>query len=390
MIEHLGLVGRQSLLDIFNLPWRDGRLPRDWKRAIVIPIKKPGKEAGSPESYRPIALTSIICKIIERMILARLKYFLDLNDLLDGAQYGFRRGHGTTDRVLYMCQKIRDAQNNKPTNHSIAVFLDLSKAFGRVWKHKLIIKLHEYGRINGRALAWIHDFLGRRAISFKYNNTFSDSYKICQGVPQGSVLSPILFTIYLTGIEELLTRRCEVEIFADDVVLWKSGAQVEEIESDVNLALGDLREFADHHKLNLNANKSYKLERVQLNAACIFTGLRNSCPNKIVLYEADLQTLRFRGGAGLEKYFKNLISYGSHNRTSLFLRGWKSNQRLKKISPMSLATELNLISQEVECHSIKNCINPSEGLLGVFFHTELQQDVNKADTVPALMKQMTL
>ncbi|GBO06673.1 hypothetical protein AVEN_90420-1 [Araneus ventricosus] len=282
--------------------------------------------------------------------------------------------------------------------------------------------------------------------------------------------------------------------FADDIVLWKSGAQVEEIESDVNLALGDLREFADHHKLILNANKSYvsffttnkklynyeprvrfdgqnistvkhpkylgflldpeftcnkhieslitksrrrlnilkyisgrdwganaetlrttyialirpileyglpvyfcasdsnlqKLERVQLSAARIITGLRNSCPNKIVLYEADLQPLRFRGGAGLEKYFNKLISYGSHNRTSLFLRGWKSNQRLKKNSPMSLATELNLISREVECHSLKNCINPSEGLLGVFFHTELQQAVNKADTVPALMKQMAL
>ncbi|GBL97821.1 hypothetical protein AVEN_231974-1 [Araneus ventricosus] len=125
-------------------------------------------------------------------------------------------------------------------------------------------------------------------------------------------------------------------------------------------------------------------------AARIITGLRNSCPNKIVLYEADLQPLRFRGGAGLEKYFNKLISYGSHNRTSLFLRGWKSNQRLKKNSPMSLATELNLISREVECHSLKNCINPSEGLLGVFFHTELQQAVNKADTVPALMKQMAL
>ncbi|GBO09473.1 putative RNA-directed DNA polymerase from transposon X-element [Araneus ventricosus] len=257
MIEHLGPVGRQSLLDIFNLSWRNGRLPRDWKRAIIIPIKKPGKVAGSPESYKYIALTSVICKIMERMILARLKYFLDLKDLLDGAQYGFRIGHGTPDQVLYMCQKIRDAQNNKPTNHSMAVFLDLSKAFDRVWKHKLIIKLHEYGRINGRALACIHDFLGRRVIRVKYNNTLSEDCKISQGVPQGSVLSPIPFVIYLTGIEELLTRRCEVGIFADDIVSWKSRAQVEEIESNVNLALGDLREFADHHKLILNANKSY-------------------------------------------------------------------------------------------------------------------------------------
>ncbi|GBL76984.1 hypothetical protein AVEN_12647-1 [Araneus ventricosus] len=133
-----------------------------------------------------------------------------------------------------------------------------------------------------------------------------------------------------------------------------------------------------------------KLERVQLSAAPIITGLRYSCPNKIVLYEADLQPLRFRGGAGLEKYFNKLISYGSHNRTSLFLRGWKSNQRLKKNSPMSLATELNLISREVECYSLKNCIDPSEGLLEVFFHTEQQQAVNKADTVPALMKQLAL
>ncbi|GBM00774.1 Metabotropic glutamate receptor 8 [Araneus ventricosus] len=263
------------------------------------------------------------------------------------------------DQVLYMCQKIRDAQNNKPTNHSIAVFLDLSKAFDRVWKHKLIIKLHEYGRINGRALAWIHDFLGRRVIRVKFNNTLSDNCKISQGVPQESVMSLILFAIYLTGIKELLTRRPILEY----------GLPVYFCASDSNLQ---------------------KLQRVQLSAARIITGLRNSYPNKIVLYEEDLQPLRFRGGAGLEKYFNKLISYGSHNRTSLFLRGWKSNQRLKKNSPMSLATKFNLITREVECHSLKNCIDPSEGLLGVFFHTELQQAINKADTVPALMKQTAL
>ncbi|GFS54609.1 putative RNA-directed DNA polymerase from transposon BS [Trichonephila clavipes] len=106
----------------------EGQLPRDWKRATVIPIKKCGKTDGTPESFRPIALTSIACKIMEKMVLRRITFHLHCHNLLPEERYGFREGHCTTDRLLYFCQRIRDTHNRKPSNHTVAVFLDLSKA----------------------------------------------------------------------------------------------------------------------------------------------------------------------------------------------------------------------------------------------------------------------
>ncbi|GFV33051.1 probable RNA-directed DNA polymerase from transposon BS [Trichonephila clavipes] len=158
MITHLGLRGTQRLLDVFNQSWKSGRLPNEWKRAIIIPIRKPGKVLSSPESYyRSVALTSIPCKIMERMMLRRLAYFLDSNNLLPREQYGFRRGRSTEDQILYFCQCVRGDQNLKPTNNTAAAFLDLS-AFDMIWRNKLILKMFDVFGIKGKALPWTSDF----------------------------------------------------------------------------------------------------------------------------------------------------------------------------------------------------------------------------------------
>jgi hypothetical protein len=141
MISRLSNRGKQSLLEIFNLSWKLGRLSRDWKGALIIPIRKPNKKASSSESYRPIALTNFSCKLMEKLILERLTFYLDSNNLFPSEQYGFRRGHSTVDQILYFRQRVRDSQNLKPSYHTIAVFLDLTKAFDRVWRNGLIIKL---------------------------------------------------------------------------------------------------------------------------------------------------------------------------------------------------------------------------------------------------------
>lgn len=122
------------------------------------------------------------------MILKRLTFYLNSQDLLPKEQYGFREGHSTTDQMLCFCQNIRDAQNKRPTNHTVAVFLDLTKAFDRVWNQKLIIKLYEVFGISGRALTWIYAFLRNRLIRVNFNNSLSRSFRLSQGVPQGSVL----------------------------------------------------------------------------------------------------------------------------------------------------------------------------------------------------------
>ncbi|UYV60337.1 hypothetical protein LAZ67_1000868 [Cordylochernes scorpioides] len=202
MISNLGKNGKEKLLDIFNNSWKSGKLPQDWKTATIIPIKKLDKSADDPKNYRPISLTSICCKLMEKIILRRLTYHLDTRNLLPKEQYGFRKGHGTIDQLLFFTQKVKDAQNRKPTNHTIAAFLDLTQAFDNVWKTKLITKLYKHFKIDGKAITWINDFLKNRYIRVKYNGTLSKTFKLYQGLPQGSVLSPTLFTLFIAGIEE--------------------------------------------------------------------------------------------------------------------------------------------------------------------------------------------
>ncbi|UYV74746.1 ERGIC3 [Cordylochernes scorpioides] len=106
MISNLGKNGKEKLLDIFNNSWKTGKLPQDWKTATIIPIKKLDKSADDPKNYRPISLTSICCKLMEKIILRRLTYHLDTRNLLPKEQYGFRKGHGTIDQLLFFTQKF--------------------------------------------------------------------------------------------------------------------------------------------------------------------------------------------------------------------------------------------------------------------------------------------
>ncbi|GFW40136.1 putative RNA-directed DNA polymerase from transposon BS [Trichonephila clavipes] len=129
MLENLGQLGKQRLVDLISLSWKTVRHPADWKRTTLSPIKKAGKKTWAPKNFRPIALTSIACKIMEKIILIRIQYFLNSKNLLPCEQFGYRRGHSTIDQILFFCQSVRDAQNLKLTHHTTAVLLDLTKAF---------------------------------------------------------------------------------------------------------------------------------------------------------------------------------------------------------------------------------------------------------------------
>ncbi|GFW62339.1 putative RNA-directed DNA polymerase from transposon BS [Trichonephila clavipes] len=110
--------------------------------------------------------------------------------------------------------------------------------------------------IGGKALPWIYDFLRKRLIRVKFNNSLSRSFSFFQGVPQSSVLSPTLFSLYLSGIEVVIKKKCEVGAFADDIVLWKSDSDVTKLERDNNLVLVGIRNFAIDHILTFNHTES--------------------------------------------------------------------------------------------------------------------------------------
>ncbi|GFX19280.1 probable RNA-directed DNA polymerase from transposon BS [Trichonephila clavipes] len=138
----------------------------------------------------------------------------------------------------------------------MAALLDLTKAFDRVWKHKLLIKLHDTFNIRGNTLAWISDFLHHRSMRVNFNNTFSDPVVLGQGVPQGSVLSPTLFSLYLADIEKIPSVEMRVGLFADDIVIWCSGRDLVEMERNLNNALSSFSDYALEFKLCFNPSKS--------------------------------------------------------------------------------------------------------------------------------------
>ncbi|GFU38288.1 RNase H domain-containing protein [Trichonephila clavipes] len=238
------------------------------------------------------------------------------------------------------------------------------------------------------------------------------------------VNDPTLFSLYLSSIESVIKRKCEVGAFADDIVLWKSNSDLTKLKREINLVLEDIRNFALDHKLTFNHTKSVarkrlnilryisgrdwgadagtlrntyisiikpileygvpvycsasitnlqKLEKVQLSAARIITGLNNTCPRDIALFEADLQPLSLRRRACLTKYYNKLRSLDSRNRTSAYFNDWCNNQRLRRNSPFSQMVYFNLTIGAVEPHYLSQCLDPADDLEKVFFHPELPE-----------------
>ena len=197
MLKHLPPKSLQALLDIFNDMWETGTFPESWELATIIPIPKPGKDHAEPNSYRPIALTSCLCKTLERMINVRLVWYLESNNLISPVQSGFRSERSTNDNLVRLETFIRDAFVAK--EHVVAVFFDLEKAYDTTWRHGIMRDLHELG-IRGRLATFIENFLADRWIQVRVGSTLSEKFDQAQGVPQGSILSTTLFNIKINSI----------------------------------------------------------------------------------------------------------------------------------------------------------------------------------------------
>jgi hypothetical protein len=204
----------QPLLHIFKLSFQSSSLPSGWLKALVTPIYKKGDKTLA-SNYRPISLTSICCKLMERIISKQLTEFALNNNVIPKEQHGFLPGRSVFTCHLHCLNKwASDLNNSRPVD---VVYLDFEKAFDRVPHRRLLLELQHFG-VRGLMLRWIQAFLSNRTFSVKVRHSKSYDCTMASGVPQGSVLGPLLFVIYISDLNSIID--VDHVFFADDGKLY--------------------------------------------------------------------------------------------------------------------------------------------------------------------------
>ena len=206
MLLHLGPKAKKKLLQLYNESWKSGIVPQIWREAIMVPVHKKGKEKSKAGSYRPISLLSCVGKLLERMINTRLMWHLEEKNHISPEQAAFRSNHSTEDQVTYLAQAIEDGFQEK--KHTLAVWIDIEKAFEKVWKDGLKLKLRQCG-VHGRMFRWIGQYLNNRKARTRTGQHYSKEKVLKQGVPQGGVLSPTLFPCFHKGHHPQTAKKCQ-------------------------------------------------------------------------------------------------------------------------------------------------------------------------------------
>ena len=253
LLTHLPEETLCVLLDIFNHIWTTGAFPPSWREAEVVPIPKPGKDPTNPGNYRPIALTSCICKTMERLVNARLTWHLETNGLISDLQCGFRQGRSTVDHLVRFETFIREAFVKK--QHVLAVFFDLEKAYDTTWKYGILSDMHDMG-FRGRLPVFIREFLKGRSFRVRVGSTHSDPVSQEMGVPQGSILSPVLFSIKINNIVKAVTGGTDASLFVDDFALCVRGSALHRVERALQLCVNKVQDWVSDNGFKFSPSKT--------------------------------------------------------------------------------------------------------------------------------------
>ena len=240
------------LTHIINQSFISGIVPENMKIAKIIPIFKSGNQEIM-NNYRPISLLPAFSKLLEKLVCKRLTSFLETNHILYKHQYGFRKKHSTIHPILHLLKYISE-NNDKPTKDiTLAVFIDLSKAFDTICHTTLLNKLNFYG-IRGITNEWFKSYLTKRKQYTVINSSKSALEDITCGVPQGSILGPILFLLYINDINHCTSLN--LLSYADDTTIYTSNSNADTLYAEVNKELIKLDDWFRANKLSLNVKKT--------------------------------------------------------------------------------------------------------------------------------------
>ena len=234
---------------LFDLSMRTSRIPSEWKVAEVRPIYKKKGKKSDPSNYRPVSLTSVVCKVAEKIVKKKLCNHITSKNILSPHQFGFVPGRSTNSQLL---MTLKDWQKSLDNGEPMDIaYMDFRKAFDSVPHERLLYKLNNYG-ISGKLLNWIQDFLSNRVQYVKINNSKSKSLQVTSGVPQGSVLGPMLFIYFINDLPEV----CSVttKIFADDTKAYTS-IKSEDDHIKLQNTIDKMFEWTENWQLKFNESK---------------------------------------------------------------------------------------------------------------------------------------
>ena len=234
---------------LFDLTMKTGNLPAEWKQAEVRPIYKKKGKKSDPSNYRPVSLTSTVCKIMEKVVKSKLcNHIIDQN-ILSPHQFGFIPGRSTGSQLLITTQEWqKNLDEGIPTD---VAYMDFKKAFDAVPHTRLLGKLDSYG-IKGKLLMWIKNFLSDRTQHVKINGAKSSERKVTSGVPQGSVLGPMLFIYFINDLPEVTT--VTTKIFADDTKAY-TAIKNDQDQANLQTTIDNMYRWTVQWQLKFNETK---------------------------------------------------------------------------------------------------------------------------------------
>ena len=242
---------KMKLLNLINFSWSRGLFDSEFKKSILVPLPKSGKDHSKVDSYRPVALLSCVGKLIEKLVFNRLYWYLESKNLIPLEQSGFRQNHSCIDVLLYLEYYIQLALRSK--QFLIIVFFDIEKAFDSANHIAILYKLSNMG-IKGRMLKWLFDFFSGRQFCVRIGSSFSRFKDIFNGVPQGSILSPILWSCLLSDLPFM--RDVHKLLFADDLSLFVVDKDPIAAVNKLQLALNEFSNWLRKWGLVVNPSKS--------------------------------------------------------------------------------------------------------------------------------------